>query len=72
MAVTWRKLVFQSDALGTPTSGTLTNCTGLPVSGLVITGTPDGTKFLRDDGSWQTAGGGVSQFSVLKLVSLRL
>jgi hypothetical protein len=21
---------------------------------LIISGTPDGTKFLRDDGSWQT------------------
>jgi hypothetical protein len=29
------------------------------ISKLAITGTPDGTKFLRDDGSWQpTAGGG--------------
>ena len=28
--------VFQSDALGTPSSGTLTNCTGLPESGLTL------------------------------------
>ena len=28
--------VFQSDALGTPTSGTLTNCTGLPISGTTL------------------------------------
>jgi hypothetical protein len=28
--------VFQSDALGTPSSGTLTNCTGLPEAGLTL------------------------------------
>ncbi len=28
--------VFQSDALGTPSSGTLTNCTGLPEGGLTL------------------------------------
>lgn len=30
----------------------------IAVSKLSITGTPDGTKFLRDDGSWQAASGG--------------
>ena len=30
----------------------------LPVSGLNISGTPDGSKFLRDDASWQAIPGG--------------
>ncbi len=49
-------------ALGTPNSGVLTNCTGLPVpGGLSATGTPSSSTFLRGDGSWQTpAGTGVT------------
>ncbi len=31
---------------------------------LGVTGTPDGTKFLRDDFSWQTAGGGLTSGNV--------
>lgn len=34
-AVTDGDIVYQSQALGTPASGTLTNCTGLPLSGVV-------------------------------------
>lgn len=30
----------------------------IAISKLAITGTPDGTKFLRDDGSWAAASGG--------------
>ena len=30
----------------------------IAITKLSITGTPDGTKFLRDDGSWQPTGGG--------------
>lgn len=30
----------------------------IAISKLSITGTPDGTKFLRDDGSWQASSGG--------------
>jgi len=41
-------------ALGTPSSGTLTNVTGLPVGGITATGTPSSTTFLRGDGSWQS------------------
>jgi hypothetical protein len=33
-AVTDGNIVYQSQALGTPASGTLTNCTGLPVAGI--------------------------------------
>jgi hypothetical protein len=46
--------------LGTPASGTLTNCTGLPVGGISATGTPNSTTYLRGDGSWQTVSGGSS------------
>jgi hypothetical protein len=34
-AVTDGDIVYSGDALGTPSSGTLTNCTGLPVNGIV-------------------------------------
>lgn len=65
--------------IGTPSAGTLTNCTGLPIGGLVITGTPDGSKFLRDDGSWQAIPGGgdaltsnpLSQFAATTSAQLR-
>jgi hypothetical protein len=32
----------------------------IAISKLAITGTPDGTKFLRDDGSWQTVTSGAT------------
>jgi hypothetical protein len=44
--------------LGTPSSGTLTNCTGLPIGGITATGTPSITTYLRGDGSWATVSGG--------------
>ena len=40
--------------LGTPTSVTLTNATGLPVGGISATGTPSVTTFLRGDGTWSS------------------
>ena len=40
--------------LGTPTSVTLTNATGLPIGGISATGTPSVTTFLRGDGSWSS------------------
>jgi hypothetical protein len=43
--------------LGTIATG-VWNATAIALSKIAITGTPDGTKFLRDDGSWQAAGGG--------------
>jgi hypothetical protein len=46
--------------LGTPTSVTLTNATGLPVGGISATGTPSSTTYLRGDGSWSTGSGGGS------------
>ena len=39
-------------ALGTPSSGTLTSCTGLPVGGISATGIPSSTTYLRGDGTW--------------------
>jgi hypothetical protein len=47
-----------SPALGTPSSGTLTNCTGLLISGISATGTPSSTTYLRGDGTWSTVSGG--------------
>lgn len=54
-----------TSALGTPISGVLTNCTGLPVpGGLSATGTPSATTFLRGDGTWDVpAGTGVTSVS---------
>ena len=48
---------FVTPALGTPSSGNLSNCTGLPVSGISATGTPSATTFLRGDGSWNAPAG---------------
>lgn len=45
---------FVTPILGTPTSVTLTNATGLPVGGISATGTPSVTTFLRGDGSWSS------------------
>jgi hypothetical protein len=46
--------------LGTPTSVTLTNATGLPVGGITATGTPSSTTYLRGDGSWSTISTGLT------------
>ena len=46
-------------ALGTPASGTLTNCDGLvATTGLTATGTKDSTTYLRGDNTWATVSGG--------------
>ena len=50
--------VENGGALGTPSSGTLTNATGLPVGGISATGTPSSSTFLRGDGSWQSVPSG--------------
>ena len=52
--------VAPGGALGTPSSGTLTNCTSLPVGGITATGTPSASNYLRGDGSWQTVTGGAT------------
>ena len=67
-ACTDGNFVYQGETLGTPSSGTLTNATGLPEGGLSMTDittndfsttqhgfVPKGTNvgdFLRDDGTW--------------------
>lgn len=58
-------VVVNGGALGTPSSGTLTNATGLPVGGISATGTPDSTTFLRGDGTWNTPAGGSSTWDTI-------
>lgn len=52
--------VLVGGALGTPSTGTLTGCTGLPVGGISATGTPGSTTYLRGDGSWAVVSSGIS------------
>lgn len=49
---------FVNGALGTPASATLTNATGLPVTGISATGTPSSTTVLYGDGRWDVVAGG--------------
>ena len=46
--------VVSGGALGTPSSGTLTNCTSLPVGSISATGTKDSTTYLAGDGTWKS------------------
>ncbi len=74
-------------ALGTPSALVLTNATAVPAAQVVgvipianlATGTPDGTKFIRDDGTLQSIPGGgdaltanpLSQFAATTSAQLR-
>lgn len=50
---------WQFDA-GSILNADINAAAAIALSKLAITGTPDGTKFLRDDGSWQLAPGSVT------------
>lgn len=50
--------VLVTPAIGIPSSGTLTSCTGLPIGGIVATGTPSSSTYLRGDSTWSTTPGG--------------
>lgn len=43
---------------GVTVDGVLLKDGAIPTSAVPVTGTPDGTKYLRDDWSWQTVSGG--------------
>lgn len=84
---TFTSPVLTAPVLGTPASGNLSSCTNIPalqISGVIPvanlgTGTPNGSKFLRDDGTFQAiAGGGdaivanpLSQFAATTSTQLR-
>jgi hypothetical protein len=54
---TWTLPNVSGTVITTGDTGTVTNdmlAGSIALSKLTITGTPDGTQFLRDDGSWQT------------------
>jgi hypothetical protein len=53
-AIAYSKLNLTGAILNADLAGSIA------LSKLTITGTPDGTKFLRDDGSWQTVTSGFS------------
>lgn len=67
----WGVSYFKDGVLGTPVSGTLTNCTGLPVAGISATGTASSSTYLRGDGTWaEVSGGGGSVSSVTTATTL--
>ena len=53
----WRGTGTGTSGWGQIVNADVSNSAAIAISKLSISGTPDGTKFLRDDGSWQTAGG---------------
>lgn len=62
--------IVNGGALGTPSSGTLTNATGLPIGGISATGTPNSSTYLRGDGSWAAASGGGGELVSVQVLSI--
>lgn len=64
---------FVTPNLGTPASGTLTNCTGLvATTGLTASGTKNSSTFLRGDNTWDGAGTDASALSTGTLPVARM
>lgn len=74
---TWTLPDVTGTLITTGDTGTVTDTMlagSIAISKLAITGTPDGTKYLRDDGTWQTISSGATlganTFTALQTVNL--
>lgn len=65
-AIAYSKLALTGAVLNADLAGSIA------ISKLSITGTPDGTKYLRDDGSWQAVPSGGANASLSNLSSVAI